>query len=207
MLRWLVGLAATLFLACAVQAAPVAGREFQVLETPRPVTTGPRIEVIEFFYYGCPICYEAQPHLARWLNKVANDVTLRRVPAISSDGWEPFARSFYALETMGDLARLHWPIYDNFHFDGKDLKDQATMVEWVGRNGLDMQKFKQLWESEATTEKVHAAHKMLELYNIRGVPSFVIDGKYVTSARMAGSTKQMMDVVDVLVSRARAERK
>ena len=138
---------------------------------------------------------------------MANDVTLRRVPAISSDGWEPFARSFYALETMGDLARLHWPIYDNFHFDGKDLKDQATMVEWVGRNGLDMQKFKQLWESEATTEKVHAAHKMLDLYNIRGVPSFVIDGKYVTSARMAGSTKQMMDVVDVLVSRARAERK
>ena len=205
--NWLAGFAAALFLASAVQAAPVAGREYQILDTPRPVTTGSRIEVIEFFYYGCPICYEAQPHIARWLNKVANDVMIRRVPAVSSDGWEPFAKSFYALETMGELSRLHWPIYDNFHFDGKDLKEEATMVEWVGRNALDTQKFKELWGSAAITEKVNAAHKMLDLYNVRGVPTFVIDGKYVTSARMAGGTKQMMEVVDVLVNRARGERK
>ena len=207
LIRWIAGFAAALLLACAAQAAPVEGREYQVLSPQRPVPGGNRIEVIEFFYYGCPICYEAQPHIARWLNKVANDVMMRRVPAISNDGWEPFARSFYTLETMGEIARLHWPIYDNFHFDGKDLKDEATMLEWVGRNALDTQKFKEIWHSAEITEKIGAAHKMLDTYNVRGVPTFVVDGKYVTSARMAGGTKQMMEVVDVLVNRARSERK
>ena len=205
--RWLTGLLAALLLAAAAQAQPVAGREFQILNTPKPPSGPARIEVIEFFYYGCPICYEVQPHIARWLNRVANDVVLRRIPAISRDGWEPFARSFYALEAMGEISRLHWPIYDNFHFDGKDLKEEAAMQDWVGRNGLDASKFKEHWNSEATTEKVRAAQKLLENFNIQGVPTLVVDGRYVTSARMAGGTRQMMDVVDALVNRARTDRR
>lgn len=206
-LRWLAGLGLALFVASAAQSQPVAGREFTIIDGPKPAADGGRIEVIEFFYYGCPICYEAQPHIARWLNRVANDVTLRRVPAISRDGWEPFARSFYTLEAMGEIARLHWPIYDNFHFDGKDLKEEAEMLDWIGRNGLDAKKFKEIWGSESITEKVRVAQKLLETYNVRGVPTMVIDGRYITSARMAGGTKQMIDVVDVLVNRARGERK
>ena len=148
----------------------------------------------------------SQDHLTRWQIKSGNDVVLIRVPAVSRDGWEPFARSFYALDAMGQLARLHWPVYDNHHFDSKDLKDEKTMLEWVGRNGVDAAKFKEAWHSAATTEKVRAAQKMLDTYAIRGVPSLVVDGKYVTSARMAGGTKQMIAVLEQLVDRARAER-
>lgn len=199
-------LLAALLLAGLAQAQGVTARQFTELDPPRPVSTGARIEVIEFFYYGCPICYEAQPHLSRWLNKTGNDVVLIRVPAVSRDGWEPFARSFYTLEAMGELARLHWPVYDNHHFDNKDLKEEKSMLDWIGRNGLDREKFRSIWHSEETNAKIRAAQKMLDTYGIRGVPSMVVDGKYVTSARLADGTRQMVEVLEHLVNRAREER-
>ena len=199
-------LLAALLLAGLAQAQGVTARQFTELDPPRPGSTGARIEVIEFFYYGCPICYEAQPHLSRWLNKTGNDVVLIRVPAVSRDGWEPFARSFYTLEAMGELARLHWPVYDNHHFDNKDLKEEKSMLDWIGRNGLDREKFRAIWHSEETSAKIRAAQKMLDTYGIRGVPSMVVDGKYVTSARLADGTRQMVEVLEHLVNRAREER-
>ncbi len=189
------------------QKVPVLGREYQLLEPPRPVATGSRIEVIEFFYYGCPICYEAQPHISRWLMKTGPAVTLRRVPAVSSEGWEPFAKTYYALEATGLLGRLHWPVYDNHHFDGKRLNEVKNLLEWLEQNGVDAAKFAEVLNSGETSAKVAAAQKMLDAYKVRGVPSLVIDGKYVTSARMANGVKEMMEVVEYLVQRAAAERK
>jgi thiol:disulfide interchange protein DsbA len=185
---------------------PVQGREFAVLDPPRPVATGERIEVIEFFYYGCPICYEAQPHISRWLLKTGPAVTLRRVPAVSSEGWEQFARTYYALEASGHLARLHWPMYDNHHFDGKRLNEEKNLLDWLAQNGVDAAKFREALNSADTKTKVTNAQKMLETYNVRGVPTFVVDGKYVTSARMANGVKEVMEVVEYLVTRANAER-
>lgn len=185
---------------------PLQGREFTVLDPPRPVATGERIEVLEFFYYGCPICYEAQPHISRWLLKTGPAVTLRRVPAVSSEGWEPFARTYYALEATGHLARLHWPMYDNHHFDGKRLNEEKNLLDWLAQNGVDAAKFREALSSADTKAKVAGAQKMLETYNVRGVPTFVVDGKYVTSARMANGVKEVMEVVEYLVTRANAER-
>ena len=186
---------------------PLQGRKFQLLEPPRPVATGERIEVVEFFYYGCAICYESQPHIVRWLLKTGPAVTLRRVPAVSSEGWEPFARTFYALEAVGQLNRLHWPVFDNHHFDGKRLNEEKNLVDWLGQNGVDTVKFREALNSAETKAKVAAAQKMLETYNVRGVPTFVVDGKYVTSARMANGVKEVMEVVEYLVQRSATERK
>ena len=188
------------------QRLPVSGREYQVLDPPRPVATGERIEVIEFFYYGCPICYEAQPHISRWLLRTGPAVTLRRVPAVSAEGWEAFAKIYYALESVGQLARLHWPVYDNHHFDGKRLNEVKNLLDWLQQNGVDTEKFRDALNSDDTRAKVESAQKMLETYSVRGVPTFVIDGKYATSARMANGVKEMMDVVEYLVVRANSER-
>ena len=193
--------------ASTLHAQVVAGQQYQVLVPPLPVATGDRIEVIEFFYYGCPICYEAQPQIARWLARSGNTVALRRVPAVSSDGWEPFARSYYTLETLGLLARLHQPVYDNFHFDGKLLNEEAPMADWASSNGADRAKWAEAWNSAEIKAKVEEAHKMLETYHVRGVPSLVVDGKYLTSARMAGGVKNMMNVVELLVARASSARR
>jgi len=198
---------ALLALACATaRAQPVAGREYQVLNPAHPVSSGARIEVIEFFYYGCPICYETQPHLSRWLQRGGADVFLWRVPVVSSEGWEPFARTFYTLDALGVLARLHWPVYDNHHFDGKRLNEEKNVADWVASNGVDRARFEQIWNSPEIKAKVDTAHKMQEAYDVHGVPTFVVDGKYATSARMAGGVKEMISVLDYLVGRVRDER-
>jgi thiol:disulfide interchange protein DsbA len=211
MKRWLAGLLGFALAAlCAVaqaQSAPVAGRDYQELSPARPVSTGERIEVLEFFYYGCPVCYEAQPHVARWLMRAGPDVALLRVPAVFTESSESFARTFYTLGALNHLARLHWPVYDNHHFDGRQLNEEKNIVAWVGANGVDAARFAEVWKSDEVKMQIDSAKKALETYDIKGVPSFVIDGKYVTSARMAGGVREVLQVVEHLVNRAASERK
>jgi protein dithiol oxidoreductase (disulfide-forming) len=193
-------------LAGAAQAQPVAGRDYQELDPPRPVSSGGRIEVIEFFYYGCPVCYEAQPQIAKWLMKAGPGIVMLRVPAAFTESSESFARTFYTLGAMNQIARLHWPLYDNHHFDGRQLNEEKNVVAWVAANGVDRRRFSELWHSAEIRNRVDAAKKSLETYDVKGVPSFVVDGRYITSARMAGGVPQMMSVVDYLVDRAASER-
>lgn len=205
-------LAALLAAACGLAqaqsaSAPTSGRDYQELSPPRPVSSGGRIEVIEFFYYGCPVCYESQPHIARWLMRAGPGIVMLRVPAVFTESSESFARTFYTLGAMNQIARLHWPLYDNHHFDGKQLNEEKNVTAWVAGNGVDAARFSELWHSAQVQAQIDAAKKALDTYEVKGVPSFVIDGKYVTSARMAGSVRDMMRVVDFLVQRAAAERK
>ena len=177
------------------------------LDPPRPVATGERIEVIEFFYYGCPICYELEPHMTRWLaTQAPGHVALRRIPVLSSQGWETLAKLYYTLEAIGEVSRLHWPVYDNFHFDGKLLNEEKVMLEWVGHNGIDAKKFAEIYASPAMQVKLAQSRELMKAYDVRGVPTIVVDGKYLSSARLAGGTRQLMQIVDELVRQARSER-
>lgn len=201
-------LGAVLAAACvAARAQAVSPKDFQLLDPPRPVSTGEQIEVLEFFYYGCPVCYEAQPYVARWLLGAGPGVIILRVPAAFTESSESFARTFYALGAMNQVARLHWPLYDNHHFDDKRLNEEKNVTEWVAANGVDARRFSELWHSAEVTAQVEAAKRSLDAYGVKGVPTFVVDGKYLTSARIAGSVPQMMKTVEYLVSRAAAERK
>lgn len=197
-----------------VQAAPAQqprdfaeGRDYQVLAQPQPASGGERIEVLEFFYYGCPVCYEAEPYVSRWLLKAGPSVEMHRVPAVFTESSDSFARTFYALSALGQIARLHWPIYDNHHFDGKQLDVEKNIVEWVSHNGVDHDRFVELWHSPQIAAQVAAAKAALVTYDVRAVPTFVVDGKYLTTSRMTGNVKNMMEAVDYLVERAAAERK
>jgi len=194
--------------AAAANAQPVAqlGRDYIRLEPAHPVASGDRIEVIEFFYYGCPVCYELEPKLSRWYFNGPGSVALRRVPALASDNWDNFAKLFYTLESMGQLARLHWPVYDNFHFNGMKLNEEPVMAAWVAHNGLDKQKFIDTYGSPQIQAKLATAREMTRSYDIKGVPSIVVDGKFLTSAAMTGGTDELIKVVEQLVELARKER-
>jgi len=130
-----------------------------------------------------------------------------RVPAVFTESSESFARSFYTLGALNQIARLHWPLYDNHHFDGKQLNEEKNVADWVAGNGVDRGRFTELWKSDAIKAQIEAAKKALDTYQVKGVPSFVIDGKYITSAKMAGGVREMMRVVEYLVERAATERK
>lgn len=200
---WLLLLAAA---SAALQAQPVAGRDYLVLDPPRAAAGGARVEVIEFFSYACPFSYEAEPHITRWLMKRDAQVEFRRVPSPLPAAWAPFARAYYALEATGLLPRLHWPVFDNHHFDGKRLHSENNLIDWLSRNGEDAVVFKQALDSPEVRAKVEAARAMLDAYDIQGVPTFVVDGRYVTSSRLAGGIPEMMGVVDHLVELAIAAR-
>jgi len=188
------------------QSMPQLGRDYVRLDPPRPVASGDKIEVIEFFYYGCPVCYELEPALARWYFNSPGTIALRRVPALSSDNWDNFAKLFYTLEAVGQLGRLHWPVYDQFHFDGVKLNEEAVMANWVGHNGIDRERFVGTYRSPEIQAKLVEARQLIQTYDIKGVPSIVVDGKYVTTARMTGSTPDLMRVLGQLVELARKER-
>jgi thiol:disulfide interchange protein DsbA len=202
----LSGLALLLALCAGASAAPpAAGREYRVLDPARPTAPG-RLEVIEFFYYGCPVCYEAQPHITRWRQQAAPDVLWRRVPSPNPASWESLARTYYTLEALEALERLHWPLYDSHHFDDRRLDEEPNLLAWVAANGIDAGRFKAVWHSFETRQKTEFARRTLGIYEVRGVPSFVVDGRYLTSARMAGGVKEVMAVIEYLVQRARQER-
>ncbi len=197
-------------LACAAvnaQNPPLAGREYLVLDPPRPVAPGGAIEVIEFFYYGCPVCYEAQPYIARWIENAGVDVVLKRAPSATTESSESFALTYYALEASGRLAELHWPVYENHHFDDRRLNQESDLLEWLARNGVDAEAFRRLRDSAENRARVAEGRRLFERYNVRGVPAFAVDGRFLTSARLAGGVKEMMDVVAYLVERAREERR
>ncbi len=201
-------LAVVLAAPCALaQAQPLTGRDYQELSPARAVSSGERVEVIEFFYYGCPVCYESQPHIAKWLARTGPGVAMLRIPAAFTESSESFARTFYTLGAMNEIGRLHWPLYDNHHFDGKQLNEEKNVVDWVAGNGVDAKRFTELWHSDPVKSQVDAAKKALDTYEVKGVPTFIVDGRYITSARMAGGVRQMMNVVDLLVDRAAAERR
>lgn len=202
--QWLLAPAlALLAFSASAQVEPV--REFQRLDPPRQGAQG-RIEVIEFFYYGCPVCYETEPLLSRWLGTAPDYVAIRRVPALSSEAWEPFAKLYYALEALGQVERLHWPVYDSFHFEDLKLNDEKVMVEWAARNGVEREKFVQAYSSQQVADRVAQARELLKSYGVRAVPTFIVDGKFLTSARLAGGTEQVVQVLDRLVRLAREER-
>jgi len=204
--RWLGALVLALA-ACGASGQANVRSQVVLLDPPRPVVTGGRIEVIEFFYYGCPICYELEPHMTRWLaTQAPGYVAVRRIPALSTDGWESLAKLYFTLEAVGAVSRLHWPVYDNFHFEGKRLDDEKVMLEWVSKNGVDAKKFAQIYASPEIKERVVQSRALMKTYDVRGVPTIIVDGKYQSSARLAGGTRALMQIVDDLVRQARRER-
>src|SRR5438309_10351688 len=180
--KWLFASAFAL-LTGAASAQIQLGREFQRIEPQRPVAADGRIQVIEFFYYGCPVCYETQPFLSRWLGTTPDYVAIRRVPALSTEAWEPFARLFYSLETLGQIGRLHWPVYDHFHFENAKLNDEKIMVDWVARNGIERQKFVETYGSSGVAAKVAQAPEPPKAYDLQGVHTLLVHGKSLGLAR------------------------
>jgi thiol:disulfide interchange protein DsbA len=173
---------------------------------PQPGAGGGRIEVIEFFYYGCDSCYRFEPMLAGWLKKLAPDVSFRRVPALRRMEWVPLTRLYFALEEAGALDRLHGEVYKAIHQNGINLGDSGELLRWTEMNGLEHARFEKILNSESMSAKVQKARDTTVAYGIRATPSLVVDGKYLTSGEMLGSLDALLPVVGGLVDKARKER-
>jgi thiol:disulfide interchange protein DsbA len=183
------------------------GHDYTRLNDVQPVATGKKIEVLEFFWYRCPHCFQLEPALDTWLKTLPKDAQIRRVPAVFREDWAPGAKIYYTLEQMGLLARLHNKVFDAYHIERLNLNDPAILGDWVAKQGVDRKKFESIYNSFSMQTKVMKVARTVTAYGISGVPAFIVDGKYVTSESMTGSESRLFDVLNQLIIKARAERK
>lgn len=183
-----------------------AGKDYVQLTTPQPTQSGNKIEVIEFFWYGCPHCYDLEPHLKTWLKRKPKDVEFRHVPAVFRDSWVPNAKTFYALDALGMQEKLHQQVYDAIHLENIDLNNEQELFDWVAKHGVDRKKFVDAYNSFSMQAKVSKSVQMPKDYGLNGVPSLVVGGKYLTSGSLAGSPEEVLKVLDQLIEKARKER-
>lgn len=205
--KWLGLIGLTLALAAGSAAAQLkAGRDYKPLANPQAVESGEKIQVLEFFWYGCSHCYDLEPILNKWTARLPKDVEFRRVPAIPTERWAPNARTFYTLESLGLLEKLHGAVFDAIHLDRVNFNDERSQLDWMAKKGVDPAKFSEAWKSFSVQSKTKRAVQQTQANDISGVPTLVVDGKYQTSVSMAGSHEALLKVLDELIVKARAER-
>lgn len=201
-------------LALPALAAPSAGKDYVVLDPARPTAAADKVEVIEFFWYGCPHCYDLHPHLNAWKKQKPADVNIRYVPVVFPNrqgvlrpAWVAGAKIFYALEALGEFDRLNDAVYDAIHVNQIDLLgSEQALFDWMAKQGVDREKFADTYNSFAVQNKVMQSVQMTRDYQLRGVPTMVVDGRYLTSGTFTGSPQATVAVTDELVKKARAER-
>ncbi|HET7547985.1 MAG TPA: thiol:disulfide interchange protein DsbA/DsbL [Usitatibacter sp.] len=194
-----------LMMLASVFAANASAADYALVAPPQPTESGGKIEVIEFFWYGCPHCYHLEPMVNAWLQKKPDDVVFKRVPAYPSESWGDLARVFYTVQAMGLLPQLHDKIFDAIHKERVNLGNKKIREQWLAQHGVDPAKYEQMEKSFTVVSDMARAKQMTINYKVDSVPRLVVNGKYYTSGELAGSPERIFAVVDELVAKVRAE--
>ncbi|MEK6708853.1 MAG: thiol:disulfide interchange protein DsbA/DsbL [Pseudomonadota bacterium] len=184
----------------------VEGRDYTVLPEPRPTQSGKNIEVLEFFWYGCPHCYDLHPLIKAWLKKMPKDVSFRYIPAVFRANWIAGTKTFYALEALGVRDKLHDKVYDAIHLDKIDLSKEDVLFDWMAKQGMERQKFIDAYNSFSVQNQATRSTQMSKDYNLSGVPALVVDGRYLTSGKMGGTPQDTIRTLEELIVKVRKER-
>ena len=205
-------LCAALGIAPGAWAQFTAGKDYLILNPPQPTDTGNKVEIIEFFWYGCPHCNSLQPALIEWLKNKPADVEFRRVPAVLGQSWIPLTQTFYTLEALGLTEKFHHDVFSAIHKDKIKLQDPNTLFDWVAKRGVDRKKFMDTYNSFGVRSRVQRAIEMSRSYDVPGTPAIVIDGRYITAPHLGlgrGDTLsygRYFQIVDYVIGLARKSR-
>lgn len=182
---------------------PKEGTEFTRVSPPVAPAGGAKIEVLEFFSYACPHCSSFEPALEAWAKQLPADVVLKRVPVPFLMNAENFQRTYFALESLGIVSTMQRKIFTAVHVDRLRLDKPADIAALVAKNGGDEKKFLDAFNSFSVATHVSRAKKLMADYKIDGVPALAINGRFITSPSMAGSSERALAVADALIQRAR----
>ncbi|HSD54671.1 MAG TPA: thiol:disulfide interchange protein DsbA/DsbL [Burkholderiales bacterium] len=190
---------------------------FLYLNPPIATDSAGKVEVVEFFWYECPHCYDLEPLLDRWIPKLGKDVQFKRVPATFNERWRLSARVFYALESMGVEDKLHKPLMDAIHKDrmriaeppgsrqgtGEGWTVSTQTIDWLQKQGVDVAKFQAALKSFAVESRLKRADQLVRDTRLDGVPALMVNGRYLVTTQ--GGSQQMLDTADALIEQARKE--
>ena len=199
-------LTAVTFVAGASAQDLVEGKQYVRVKNPLPVEKGSKIEVLEFFSYGCPHCADLEPEIQAWAKTIPADVSLVRVPVAFQDRWIALARIYYTLDALGVEPKYSMEVFTAIHKGGVNLASDKTFFDWAAAKGLDRKKVEDVYNSFAISGKLNRAKSEAQKFNIQSVPTVVVDGKFITAPDKAGSHAAMPPTINALIAKARAER-
>ena len=196
-------LAVLLFVLAAPAQAQVQGQDYQLLTPPQPTGNKDKVEVIEFFSYGCPHCYALQSHLVKWVAQLPANVAFVRVPvSFGRREWGQLSRAYYALEATGDLKRLDDALFDGIHKEERRLFDEDSLAAWAAEHGVEAGKFRAAFESPGVSAQAMRAEQLSRDYKVNSVPHLIVDGKYIVLGK---THDEMLKIARQLVDKAAAE--
>ena len=184
----------------AVAADPVAGTDYTVLPSPGVVEVPGKVEVREFFWYGCPHCFRLDPFIESWLATKPEDVNFIRTPAAMNDNWEVNARGFYVAQMLGLEEKTHVAMFNAVHKQHMDMTTEGALANFYMAYGVPTGTFDADYNSFPVLGKIAHSKQLAQQYGLDGVPALIIDGKY----KVSGETAKVLDVVNFLVAKERA---
>jgi len=184
------------------------GPEYSRLADPQPTESSGKVEVIEFLWYGCPHCNSLEPLVEAWQKRLPKDVVFRREHVLwdGRTDMEGHAKLFVTLRAMGLLEKHHRAAFDAIHRSKLELRQEAALLDWVAKQGIDRSKFEATYKSFAVNAQTGRAKTLTKNYRVAGVPTFVINGKYVTSPSSAGGEDRLFAVIDKLIADERVKK-
>lgn len=193
-------------------ATAIAAEPYVTLAEPQHTDSGKKVEVLEFFWYGCPHCYALDPSLSDWVKKQGDAITFKRIPVAFRETFVPMQKLYYSLEAMGKLEELHAKIFSTIHVAKQRIESDEAVLNFVVKNGIDKQKFIDTYGSFSTQTKVKRASQLQASYKIDGVPHVIVNGRYGTSPAIVGASignqsesvlfAEMSKVLDELVAKS-----
>lgn len=186
---------------------PESGWDYLTLAKPVAVMApAGSIEVVDFFWYNCPHCNAFEPTLQAWIQRLPKDVVMRRVPVAFRDEFVPQQRLFYTLSAMGLLDQLHAKVFAAIHKEHVDLAHGASILEWIGQQGVDKARFNALYNSRAIQESASEATQLQDAYGVEGVPALGVAGRFYTDGSIATNMQRALQIVDFLIAEVRSGR-
>ena len=185
-------------------AAPKEGKDYIKLAKPASVSApAGKVEVIEFFWYSCPHCNVFEPQFEAWAKSQPADVVVRRVPVAFNASFLPQQKLYFTLEGMNLLPQLHAKVFRAIHVERNGLKNDEAIFEWIGKQGVDVAKFKEVYNSFTVANQSRKAAQLQNEYDVEGVPAMGVAGRYYTDGTKAGNMDNVLRVVNALIASSR----
>lgn len=183
-----------------------AGIDYERVTPPLPGSGDGKVQVTEFFWYGCPHCYQFEPYLNAWLKSKPDYIEFRRVPAIfNNPAWELHARAFYTAEVLDVLDQIHGPLFAAMHEGRQRLNTRDALKAFFADHGVDAAAFDRTFDSFAVESHLRRARDLTQRSGIGGVPATMIDGRFKVEAGMAATFKKLIETTAHLAAQVHAE--
>ena len=177
------------------------GAGYELISPAQPTANPGKIEVIEFFWYGCPHCYSFEPSLKQWQKTKPDNVEFIRIPAVFNEQWGKHAKAYYVAEALGIVDKVHDDLFDAIQVKKESLESEEDLGKFFAAHGVKESDFKDTFNSFMIDAKLRQAPAIAAKYGITGVPALIVNGKYKTNGTLAGSQEKMIDVLNQLVKK------